>query len=170
MRRSGRFGMWTGVTAALLMVGTLAVGAVSAQQSGGQNQPAWQGRGPGMGRMGPGMRGMGLFLPGMRQLNLTDDQKQQIKTIFSNHKDDFKAIADRARPARQALQDAIASGDEAAIRQHSSELAAVQTDRALLASKVHAEVFKVLTPEQQQKAQTLIKQFEQRRAARGPAR
>lgn len=179
MSTNGRYGLWTGLSVALVMLATLAVGVTYAQQQQQpqqpkQDRPGWQGgrMGMGLGPMGgPGWVG-GLHLA-LRQLNLTDDQRQQIKTILSGHADDFKALADRSRPARQALIDAIAAGDEAAIRQHSGELAAVQTDGALLASRVHAEVFKILTPEQQQKAQALRKQAEQRMGTmgrRGPGR
>ena len=46
-------------------------------------------------------------------------------------------------------------------------------DTALLAARVHGEIFKILTPEQQQKAQDLRKQFESRidqRRGRGAGR
>lgn len=173
MSRHGRYGLWTGLTVALMMLATLAMGVTHAQQQQQQqpqDRPAWQGRGGGMGPMGmfggPGLAG-GLRMA-LGQLNLTDDQKQQIKAIMANHKDDFTALAGRALPARRALVDAIAAGDEAAIRQRSGELSAVQTDGALLAAKVHAEVFKVLTPEQQQKAESLRKQAEQHMGTRPP--
>jgi Spy/CpxP family protein refolding chaperone len=65
-------------------------------------------------------------------------------------------------PAQRALHQAIASGDEAAVRQASTEVAAVQTDRALLAMRVRNEVWRLLTPEQQQKAQELQKQMQER--------
>ena len=52
--------------------------------------------------------------------------------------------------------------DEAAIRQASADVAAVDADGAVLRAKVHAEVWALLTPEQQQKAQALQAQMELR--------
>lgn len=114
---------------------------------------------------------MAMVRMNLAQLGLSDEQKQQVKTIFGNHQGDFQALRQRALPARRALADAVAAGDEATIRQKSGDLAAVQTDTALLAAKVRAEIFKILTPEQQQKAQDLTKQrqsrMDQHRGGRG---
>jgi Spy/CpxP family protein refolding chaperone len=96
------------------------------------------------------------------QLGLSEEQKQQVKTILGNHRAEFQALRERAVPARRALADAVTSGDETAIRQRSAELSAVQADTALLAARVHAEIVKILTPEQQQKAQELRKQLQDR--------
>lgn len=160
MNAGSRFVRFARVAAVTVIVGALGAGVYAQQQQQQQRQgrpgAGWQGRGM---RAGGPMARLGFRLG---QLNLSDDQKQQVKSILQNHKADFKALADRAMPARRALADAIASGDEAAIKQRSADVAAVQTDRALLAAKLRNEVFKVLTPEQQQKAQAMRQQFEQR--------
>jgi protein CpxP len=74
-----------------------------------------------------------------------------------SHRDAFKAIADRAIAAREALGDAVTADtfDESAIRAKAGEVAAVELDVALLRAKVYAEVFALLTPEQQAKAKQL---------------
>ena len=168
MSRHGRHGLWTGAVVAALMLGVLAVGVTYAQQQGEQGPPP-PGPGRGMGHMrGPGMGPMGNLGIPLRQLNLTDEQRQQVRTIVSGHQADFKALADRAIPAHQALRAAIAGGDEATIRQRSADLGAVQADRAVLEARVRAEILKVLTPEQQKKAQDLFQQFGQRRQGRRP--
>jgi Spy/CpxP family protein refolding chaperone len=116
---------------------------------------------------------MAMVRLALGRLGLSTEQRQQVKTILGNHSAEFQAIQDRAVPARRALADAIAAGDEAAIRQRSADLSTVQTDTALLAARVHGEIFKILTPEQQQKAQELRKQFESRmdqRRGRGARR
>jgi Spy/CpxP family protein refolding chaperone len=166
MSRHGRTGWTTGLAVAVFMIGTLAVGVTYATQQGGQG---------GGGRMRQGMMheggAMAMVRMNLAQLGLSDEQKQQVKTIFGNHQGDFQALRQRALPARRALADAVAAGDEATIRQKSGDLAAVQTDTALLAARVRAEIFKILTPEQQQKAQDLMKQrqsrMDQRRGGRG---
>jgi protein CpxP len=155
-----------GLALAVFMIGTLAVGVTYANQQGGQG---------GGGRMRQGMMmrdgAMAMVRMNLAQLGLSDEQKQQVKTILGNHQGDFQALRQRALPARRALADAVAAGDETTIRQKSGDLAAVQTDTALLAAKVRAEIFKILTPEQQQKAQDLTKQrqsrMDQRHGGRG---
>jgi periplasmic protein CpxP/Spy len=172
MNRHGRTGWLAGLATAVVIVATLAVAVTYAsQQQAGQGQGRRMGPGPGMMMREDGP--LGMIRMGLGQLNLTDEQKQQVKTIIGNHQGDFQALRERSVPARRALADAVASGDEAAIRQRSSELSTVQTDTALLASRVRAEIFKVLTPEQQQKAQDLRKKFETRmdqRRGRGAGR
>lgn len=164
MSTHGRFGWLTGVAVAVVMLGTLAVGVSQAQQRAARGRAQWQ-RGAVMPRAPLAALGFNL-----RQLGLTDQQRQQVRTIVTSHAADFRAIADRAVPARRALTDAIATGDEGAIRQRSQDLGAVQTDRALLAARVRAEVFKLLTPEQQQKAQLLRQQAQERRDRFGTRR
>ena len=73
-----------------------------------------RGMGP-RGPMGPGGP-MGRLPMLGRQLGITDAQKDQIKNIAASHRDEGKALADRARTAHQALQDAVTADtvDEAA--------------------------------------------------------
>jgi len=128
---------------------------------------------PGAGAAGPRQRGMamrqgplGLARLGLARLNLTEPQREQVRTIMSNHRADALKLSERAVPARQALQDAVLAGDETGIRQRSAEIGTIETERALLAARVRAEVLKVLTPEQQERARALRKEFEERRAGR----
>ncbi len=68
------------------------------------------------------------------------------------------------RTAQRALQDAVDQTpvNESLVRQRAADVAAVQADGAVLRARVHAEVFQVLTPEQQQKAKDLRAQRQQR--------
>ena len=54
--------------------------------------------------------------------------------------------------------------DEATIRAKTTDLSAVEADGAVLRAKVHAAVFQVLTPEQQEKAKSLQAEREKRGA------
>jgi Spy/CpxP family protein refolding chaperone len=125
--------------------------------------------GPGgfIGRRGPGGPGggRGAGLP-LRELGLTDTQREQVRTAMGAHKGEFDAIATRLRTARTALQDAVtaATFDEGAVRAKAADLAAVEADAAVLRAKAHAEVWALLTPEQQQKAQQLKAQRAERQA------
>ena len=68
-------------------------------------------RAPGgfMGQPGPGGRGMrgpggpGGIVPGLRALDLTDAQREQLKATMESHKAEFEAQAAKMGPARQAL-------------------------------------------------------------------
>ena len=112
-----------------------------------------------MGRRGPGT------LP-LRELALTETQREQVRTAVDAHKGEFDAIRSRMQTARTALQNAVTadSFDEAAVRQTSVDMAAVEADAAVLRAKVHSEVWALLTPEQQQKARELKAQRLERRA------
>jgi protein CpxP len=161
------------VGAALLAVATAGAGLYAAGQNTNQAPPPF--KGGRMGRMGgPGGPGGPMGLPPMmaRQLNLTDAQKAQVKTIADSHRDEWKALGDRARAAHKALSGAITADtvDEGLIRQRSAELAAVQADLAVARAKAHAEVFQILTPEQKTKAQELRAQMEQRMQQRAQGR
>jgi Spy/CpxP family protein refolding chaperone len=116
-----------------------------------------------------GRRGfMGGGFAGLRQLDLTDDQRQQIRAAMASHRDEFKSIGDRVRKAREAQQAAIEQVplNEPQIRAASSELAAAEADAAVLRARVHEQVFSLLTPEQQTKARSLAAERRQFRAQR----
>ncbi|MGE0451479.1 MAG: Spy/CpxP family protein refolding chaperone [Vicinamibacterales bacterium] len=129
--------------------------------------------GPGgpMGRGGPGLAGP---VP-LNRLGLTDDQRSRVRQVMQSHREDQRALAERARTAHQALQDVLASPtfDEAAIRARSADVASVQADMAVLQGRVFGEIYQILTPEQQQKLAELrtqqqerMKQLQQRRQNR----
>jgi periplasmic protein CpxP/Spy len=156
--------------------GVLALSVGAAVYASAQNTNA--GPRPFSGRMGPGGPGGpgrgGAMGPGgpmmlLRGLDLTDAQKDQVKSIMQSHADERKALGDRARTAHQALQAAITadSVDEALIRQRSADVAAVDADIAVAEARVHAEIWQILTPEQKTKA----KEFQakaQERMKNGP--
>jgi len=157
MRRIG-----LGAGAALLAVGT-AVGAVAYAQNTPGGQPPFMGRrGPRAGMMGAPFGGLRML---GRRLDLTDPQKDQIKTILQSHRDEWKTLADRAADARAALDAAVTADtvDEAAIRDKSAALAAVNADMAVARARTRAELVQVLTPDQQAKLKALQAQREQRR-------
>ena len=128
---------WTRMTVA---AGVLAVLGLALTPLFAQDAPP-QG-GPPMHRMGPGGPGFGrgpggplgdLGVP-LRQLELTDSQREQVRGVMQSHQVEFRELRDRMRTAHQALDAAIAADsiDESAIRGKSAELAAVQADAAVL--------------------------------------
>ena len=110
--------------------------------------------GPGMRRGGP--MGFG-FGPGFRELDLSDDQKAQLKTIVESHRDEFRAAGEKARAAHEGMR-ALVEADsinESAIRAKSAEIAAAEAELMILNAKVRQESMQILTSEQQQKLKEL---------------
>ena len=147
--------------AAALAVVTLATAApmLMAQDQPQRRQgPGFGGPPPG-GPGGPGMRRGGPmgFGPGFRELDLTDDQKAQLKTIVDSHRAEFEAAGKKIGAAREGMR-ALVEGDainEGAIRAKSAEIAAAEADLMILNAKVRQESMQVLTSEQLQKMKEL---------------
>lgn len=151
----------TGLVAMVLAVaGAVATGSVlQAQRAGGFGDGVGGFHGRGFGHRGG--------LAQLRGLDLTDQQRQQVRTIMENHKSDFQQVRQKIRAALEA-QHAAANAtppDEATIRAKATEVGAAQGDLAVLMTRVRAEVFQILTPDQQAKAQQLQQQRAQRRDA-----
>src|SRR3954451_18727795 len=123
------------IAAAVMAVG-LAGGVYAAGQDS-SSAPERGGRGgrfggPGgpMGRGGPMGPGGMLGMMALRQLDLTDAQKETVKGIVDSHADEIKAIGDRARAAHLALEAAVTGTtfDEAAVRTKAADVAVIEAD------------------------------------------
>jgi len=156
---SGRWNRWiaAGLLSALTIAGALLAGVADA------------GQGP---RMRRGVEGhargaMGL-MGQFRGLDLTDAQRDQLRAIAQQHRAEFQSVGERLRSAQRAVQEAVTAPvtDESLIRQRVSERALVEADAAVLRARVHAQSWQVLTPEQQQKAEALKAQRQERLAQR----
>lgn len=102
-----------------------------------------------------------------RQLNLTDQQKEQIKGIVRSHKADIKALVDQRFAARKALRDAVAGGDSTQIASAARQWSDVQVKATQLRARIRAAIFgNVLQPDQRAKAEQLESRFEQRASRR----
>ena len=134
-------------------------------------QPQRQRRGaPGV----DGPRGMrGGAGPEFRFLDLTDDQRVQLRKIREARQSEFKAAGEKLHAAREGMR-ALMEADsinESAIRTKSQEVAAAEADLAILNAKVRAESLQILTSEQQAKLKELRTnrqgQMKPRRGPRG---
>ena len=157
---------------ALLTMATAApvLVAVNAEPRG--QVPGFGGPPPG-GPGGPGMRRPGGpmgFGPGFRELDLTDDQKAQMKSIAQSHRDEFRAAGEKARAAHDGMQALLEAEtiDEAAIRAKSTEVAAAEADVMILNAKVRHESMQLLTSEQQAKLKELRSSRQQGQRHRKP--
>jgi Spy/CpxP family protein refolding chaperone len=163
-------------------LGDASVAVVHAAQDPAQGpggQPPFRGRGGpgGPGRFGgpggpPHLGPMGPAGIALNRLGLSDAQKDQAKAIMQAHQQDLKGLGDRERGAREALNAAVSADvmDEGAIRARAADVAAVEADSAVLQARIRAEVFQILTPDQQAQAkqmQTEMKQRLEERRQRG---
>jgi Spy/CpxP family protein refolding chaperone len=170
-RASVSLGLGAVFFAALIV--SAAGGALAQNTSGGQAPSTQQRGGPGGRFGGPGGRGgpvgaLGIFGPMLRELNLTEDQQQRLRSIAESHRSEMQAIAERNRPAHEALQQAITSGtvDEGTIRARSAEVAQGDADMAILQARIYSEAIQVLTAEQQ----TQLKKLQAEMKEHGPGR
>ena len=136
-----------------------------------QTPPPPGGFGPGFGR-GPGApggpgEGFGPFGPIGRDLNLTDDQKAQIKNIQDSFRASDQALFDQLRTLHENQTDPINGAfDEAAVRSAAEARAKVQVELEVSHAKMMSQIFSVLTPEQ--KAQLAAKHDQMRRQTPPP--
>lgn len=166
MRTLTRIGL--GVGAAVIAVGLTAGVYVSAQDANGPRAPFMGRRGGPGGPGGPG--GLMALLGPMfsERLNLTDAQKDQLKTIAESHREEFRALGDRAIEARRALRAAATADtlDEGLIRARAAELGNIEADLTIAGARLRAEAFRVLTAEQQTQAKEMESRLPQRMGQR----
>jgi protein CpxP len=167
-----------GIGAAVMAVSLAGAAYVSAQNTNSGGQPGaghaggpGGGFGPGRGRGGPGGPG-GILGPAFQRLDLTDAQRSRIKEIVDSHRNDLRALGDKAMAAHQALDDATASDsfDEATVRMKAAEVGAVDADMAVMRARVYNEVYQILTPDQQKQLKQLQTEMRQRAQERGAHR
>ncbi len=128
------------VVASIAVAAGLALAATAYAQTGAQAPP----------QTAPSAKGQAQTPP-PSGLNLTDAQRDQIRTLREAQRKDMQALRDRMRAARQQLQQAMRADvpDEAAVRSAAEAVAAVQADQAVLQARARSQFMQVLTPEQQ---------------------
>ena len=95
--------------------------------------------------------------------DLTDAQREQVKAVHEKHADRIRPIAERARTAREALDNAVLSGNAGNLQALSIEVGNAETELAFAQAQVQSEIYNVLTAEQKQKIAERRKQMEARR-------
>jgi Spy/CpxP family protein refolding chaperone len=117
-----------------------------------------------MGRMGRHGKKNHMFGRLMHQLNLTEQQKTQIKQINENFRASTKQLHEQLRANRQNPLEQLKGGnlDEAAVRAAAQARANIQVELAVAKARKMAQIYAVLTPEQKDKLAQLIEQWKQR--------
>ena len=93
-----------------------------------------------------------------RELDLTEEQRNQIHAIFRASREDGKALRQQMHAMRSELQELIATGSysEEQARAIAGQRSQAFVDMAVLRARTMNEVRAVLTPEQQAKARDLM--------------
>ena len=123
-------------------------------------------RGGGFGGRGFGPGGSGLAL---NELNLTDAQREQVREIRGRYQEQIQTLSrrlgDLAAKQRQAIE--TVPVNETLITSATQDMTQAQVELAIQEARINAEIWSVLTPEQQAKATKLRAerkaQMEQRR-------
>jgi len=138
----------------------LAVGIAFAQSEAGQGM-MHQGMHGGMhGHMMGGE--LGMFL---HQLNLTDDQKAQVKQIFQTEKPNIKPLMQQEMQSHLRLMQLITNGskfDQAAATVIASQEAQTHIQMEVEHAKIAAQVYQLLSSDQKAKVADMIAKHQQR--------
>jgi periplasmic protein CpxP/Spy len=111
---------------------------------------------------GFGMEGhrMGFFA---KQLNLTDDQKAQMKTIMQKEHPAMKPLFQQQHQVDQQLRQYVqGTFDEAKVRTLAAQKAQIQVELTVAETRVHNQMYQLLTADQQAK----LKEIEANHEAR----
>ena len=121
----------------------------------------------GHGFQGPGGHGKGEGHGDMlehmsRALNLSDEQKTQVKAIMDSTESTASGIHAKLDDVHQQLGAATANGqfDEAQVRTLANQQAQLEADMTVEHFRAMSKVFSILTPEQRVKAEALHKHME----------
>ncbi len=124
-----------------------------------------RGGGPFGGRGARGPSGSGFAL---QALNLTDTQREQVKEIRERYREQGRALSQRLREAGDKQRQAIETlpVNETLITSATQDMTQAQVDVAIQEARLHADVWSVLTPEQQAQATKLRAERKARMEAR----
>ena len=105
---------------------------------------------------GPGSRQRQVGLA-LRGLELTDAQREQVRQLTVQHREQTRTLLERLQTAQEARRKAVEAipFSEPQIRTAAQALAEVETELAVQQARLQADVYALLTPEQQSRLQTM---------------
>jgi Spy/CpxP family protein refolding chaperone len=109
------------------------------------------------------MGGPGFGLP-LRQLNLTDDQRAQIKQIFQAEKPNMKPLMQGEMQAHQQFIQLVTSGsfDQTKATAIATQEAQTHVQMQVEHAKIAAQIYQLLNSEQKAKVADMISKHQQR--------
>jgi Spy/CpxP family protein refolding chaperone len=134
MKKHPRF-LWIAGAAVLMIAGWVV--AANAQNARRAQLRAGQGS----------LRPMFRLMAVLRGLDLTEQQRDQVKTILENHKEDIRTAVREYSKARLALGKALAAG-EADLKAVFDKVTQAEWSAIQLRSRIFEEIKGILTPEQ----------------------
>jgi len=139
---------------ALILAGTMMLGGAGAALAygGGYHDRGGCGHHGGGYSHGTPMRALG-------QLDLSDEQRDQIKSLFRDQRDAMRDTMDKMQDNRQALRDAVQNNaDEEKLRSLAKKQGDLVTEMIMARSQMRAKINGVLTDEQKAELQKIRKQ------------
>lgn len=145
--------------AVLALAAVHSAGAAEAQRRGGRGASLGGPRGGGP---------VGALLLPLRRLDLSDEQREQVRTVIGESREAARTHRRQTRAARESLAEAVTAGtvDEERIRTLAADLGRLAGDGAVRRAQVYAAVWQILTPEQQARVEEIEAEREERRTAR----
>jgi protein CpxP len=159
----------TGITSgfALVALGSFAMAqdnkTVTPNQDNQKSERKWEKRGDGQergGRFGRGGRRGGFGLHGLRELNLTDAQKEQIRTIMESKRGNREAGQTQREELRQIVE---ARRNGTLTAEQEARLKAFRDQRRAEMRQTHEQILAILTPEQRTQLEQLKQERQNRR-------
>jgi protein CpxP len=141
------------IAAMAVLLGT----AIARSQTTSDAPPPMHGHGQGYGMEGHKMG----FLA--KSLNLTDDQKAQMKTIMEKNHTTLKPLMQQSHQIEQQLRQYVEGPyDETKVRTLATQKAQIEVELTVAHTRVHNQLYQLLTPDQQAK----VKEMEAKHEAR----
>jgi periplasmic protein CpxP/Spy len=93
----------------------------------------------------------------LRALDLTEAQREQVRQLAQQHREQTRPLLERARTAEQARRQAVEAipFNESEIRTASQALAEIEADLAVQQARLQADIYALLTPDQQGQLQKM---------------
>ena len=147
------------ITIGLLMTALVALGTVFAfgQQSGDNN-----------GKRMRGHHGKHGAFKMMKQLDLTDAQKEQMKAIRQAGRESTKSLRESLKANRQQLEQITANGqfNEAQVQAIAAQQSGIMAQLLVEKTRVKSQIYQILTAEQKAKVEEMKAKMQERRQNR----
>jgi len=102
-----------------------------------------------------------------KKLNLTDEQKTQMHSIMQKEHPAMKPLRQQEHQIDLQLRQYVqGTYDEAKVRALAAQKAQVQVELTVAETRVHNELYQILTPDQQTQVKQMLAQHEARMQAR----
>lgn len=150
---------WLILTLVVLSMSGAAVALTAGGQGGqGEATPALRAA------EGAGLRGgWGLLPRGVPRLDLSPAQRDAIRAILARESERIQSLREQLAANREAFRAANPPGkfDEAAVRAHHAKQAKLREELAVVAARVRAEVYALLTAEQKAQLEAKRQRWEE---------